>query len=136
MRKIINLSFMALTIMAITVSCDTGSDNTISTNIQQGKWKITSFSENGVSQTGTFTNYEFTFASNGIVTAVKAGQDVNGTWSSGMDNNLEKLLMAFSNNPLDGLNKNWRVFHKSLILVKLEYVSGGGITNLLTFERP
>lgn len=137
MKRIISLPLIALLIMTIAVSCDKDdNNNTIGTTMQQGKWKITLFSESGVNQTSNFTNYEFTFSSGGTVTATKAGLDVNGTWSSNNDDSREKLIMTFGVNPLDELSEDWHVLEESSTKVRLEHVSGGGGgTDLLTFEK-
>lgn len=135
MRKTFTFFFIALTIVGITTSCDLERTDSIHTTMQRGKWEITLYSDRGVDRTYNFTYYEFTFASNGIVTASKTGFNVNGTWSSGLDNSREKLLISFSNSPLDELNENWEVVYESSSEVRLKHENSSGSDDLLTFEK-
>lgn len=109
----------------------------LSSNIQQGNWRVTSFIENGVNQTNHYTGYQFQFASSGTVTAVNGGSTVSGTWSSGSDNSQLKLILSFGSAvPFQELNSDWHVTQNSSTIIKLEDVSGGsGGIDYLTFEK-
>lgn len=105
--------------------------------IQQGKWKITSFSNNGTDETSTFNGYEFTFAANGQVTATKSGSSVTGTWSAGADESFNKISLTFASLALINLNHEWTFLTKSYTVFSLEYLSSsnGGSTDRLVFEK-
>jgi len=105
--------------------------------IQQGKWKITSFSNNGTDETSSFSGYEFTFGSNGQVTATKGGSSIPGTWSTGADESMNKISLTFASLALINLNHEWTFLTKSYTVFSLEYLSSsnGGSTDRLIFEK-
>lgn len=72
---------------------------TTSLVMTQGKWKATNMNHNGNTE-AHFTNYEFTFNPNGVLTVVKEGVTTNGYWSTRTENSEQKLNITFSS-PLD-----------------------------------
>ena len=105
--------------------------------VTQGQWKVTLFSENGVVETSKFSNYVFTFNTNGTVSAVRSGSTVNGSWSDGNDDSQHKLILNFAS-PADftEISDDWHILQESSSKIELEDVSGGnGGTDLLTFEK-
>ena len=116
---------------------DDNSSSPSSTVVTQGQWKVTLFSENGVVETSKFSNYVFTFNSNGTVSAVRSGSTVNGSWSDGNDDSQHKLILNFAS-PVDftEISDDWHILQESSSKIELEDVSGGnGGTDLLTFEK-
>ena len=142
MNKLITIVAAAI-ILVTTVSSCSKSDDTLNPlaaltqTIQQGKWKITYYNDNGNVETSTYTGYEFQFNSNGTITATKAGSTVSGTWTNGNDDSKLKLYLSFGTiNPFQELNDDWHVTQQSAAIIKLEDVSGGGGgTDYLTFEK-
>ena len=142
MNKLIKIA--TVIILIATVSSCKKSDDTVSSQlaaltqiVQQGKWKVTYYSDNGTVETSTYSGYEFQFNANGTVTATKAGSAVTGTWTSGNDDSTLKLYLNFgTTNPFQELNDDWHVTQQSSAIIKLEDVSGGGSpTDYLTFEK-
>ncbi len=138
MKNIISISMLVL--MIATASCkkddNSGSTPSINFTIQQGKWKVTTYIDNGNNETNHYTNYEFQFNSNGSVTASKQGSNVSGTWSNGNDDSQQKLILNFSTAPFDELNDDWHIVSQSSSQIRLEDVSGGnGGTDYLTFDK-
>ena len=116
---------------------DDNSSSPSSTVVTQGQWKVTLFSENGVVETSKFSNYVFTFNTNGTVSAVRSGSTVNGSWSDGNDDSQHKLILNFAS-PADftEISDDWHILQESSSKIELEDVSGGnGGTDLLTFEK-
>lgn len=106
--------------------------------LQQGKWKITSFSNNGADETNKFSGYVFTFAANGQVTAVKSGNpNITGTWTTGADESLNKITFNFGLLSFPDLNQEWNFLTKSYTGFSLQYLSSanGGSTDNLAFEK-
>jgi len=131
-------------ILAIVLnSCDKSNDpadpgdSTASTLIQLGTWKVTLFNDSGNDETSNFLGYNFTFTSNGTVTAVKNATTVNGVWDTGVDNNQNKFVLNFgTTNPFDELNEDWGILELAPDKIRFQHVSGGnGGTDLLTFEK-
>jgi hypothetical protein len=90
-----------------------------------------------VVETSKFSNYVFTFSSNGTVSAVRSGSTVNGSWSDGNDDSQKKLIMNFAS-PADftEISDDWHILQETSSKIQLEDVSGGnGGTDLLTFEK-
>lgn len=139
MKTLSKLLVVAGLFMMAFASCkkDDNSSSPSSSIVTQGQWKVTLFSENGVVETSKFSNYVFTFNSNGTVTAVRSGSTVNGSWSDGNDDSQKKLNMNFAS-PVDftEISDDWHILQESSSKIELEDVSGGsGGTDLLTFEK-
>lgn len=143
MKKLISISCLALVLIFSVSSCkkdDNSSSNTnsnLSSNIQQGTWKVTSYMDSGTDETSHYNGYAFQFNSNATIVATKTGSTVSGTWATGTDDSQVKLVLDFgSTSPFDELNDDWHVLEQSSTIIKLEDVSGGGSgTDYLTFEK-
>lgn len=116
---------------------DSGSSPAVSGIVTQGSWRVTLYSDNGNNETSKFTGYNFTFSSSGVVTAVKSGSTVSGTWSGSNDDSQNKLNLFFTSPPdFEEISDDWHILQKSSSKIELEDVSGGnGGTDLLTFEK-
>lgn len=139
MKTLSKLLVIAGLFMMAFASCkkDDNSSSPSSSIVTQGQWKVTLFSENGVVETSKFSNYVFTFSSNGTVSAVRSGSTVNGSWSNGNDDSQKKLNMNFAS-PADftEISDDWHILQETSSKIQLEDVSGGnGGTDLLTFEK-
>jgi hypothetical protein len=143
MKKILSIAAAAIILISTISSCKK-SDDSISSQVtqltqtvQQGKWKITYYNDNGTVETSTYSGYEFVFNSNGTVIATKGAITVSGTWTNGIDDSTLKLYLDFgAANPFQELNDDWHVTGQSSTVITLEDVSGGGSpTDYLTFEK-
>lgn len=106
--------------------------------VVNGTWRVTLFSEDGSIQTSNFSNYNFTFNSNGTLTAVNGSTTMNGTWSTGIDDSTPKMFINFNvtNGPFEEISEDWRILSNSSSKIELKHVSGGdGSVDLLTFEK-
>jgi hypothetical protein len=124
------LSVLVLTFSACSKKNEAPSTSSI---IQQGKWRVVSFTDNGVNETATFSNYDFTFGK-GSVTAVKATSTITGTWNTGADESQNRLMLNFNSPTFADLNVNWTFTEKSYSLLKLEYVTSAS-TDVLVLQR-
>ncbi|MFN8238933.1 MAG: hypothetical protein U0T77_12250 [Chitinophagales bacterium] len=137
---VITIFFLAIIAFSSCSKVDSLVAPSTSARIQQGKWKVTLYSEDSVDKTSRFNNYEFSFTGNSI-TAVKGSTTISGTWSIGMedddDDSSEKFIMNFGSIvPFDELNDDWNLVEETSTKLRLEDVSGGhGGTDLLTFEK-
>ena len=139
MKTLSKLLVIAGLFMMAFASCkkDDNSSSPSSTVVTQGQWKVTLFSENGVVETSKFSNYVFTFNTNGTVSAVRSGSTVNGSWSDRNDDSQHKLILNFAS-PADftEISDDWHILQESSSKIELEDVSGGnGGTDLLTFVK-
>ncbi len=143
MKKIINIAVAAIMLIVTASSCNKSDDSIsnqatiLNQTVQQGKWKVTYYNDNGAVETSTYSGYEFVFSSNGTVTATKGAIIVTGTWTNGNDDSTLKLYLDFGTvNPFQELNDDWHVTQQSSTVITLEDVSGGGSpTDYLTFEK-
>jgi hypothetical protein len=103
--------------------------------VQDGKWRITNYNDNGANQTSLYAGYEFTFLPNGTVTAVKGATSVNGTWTTGADENTNHFVLNFTAPALLELNKDWTFQTKSYSIVKLENISATTGTDTFVLEK-
>lgn len=141
MKRRTALVFFMLSLAAIFGSCSKDDDSSsapkLSSSIQQGKWKITLFEDDGTNETSNFTGNEFEFKSGGTLAVTGNGANFNGTWSDGSDDSTTKLIINLgTNSPYDDLNEDWRVLEQTSTKIRLQHVSGGnGGTDYLTFEK-
>ena len=108
----------------------------VSATVATGTWRVSYFFDD-TDETSKFAGYSFTFGPNGVVTAVRAGSTVTGTWGTGFDDSRAKLLLAFTS-PDDflELNEDWHILERTNTKVRLQHITGGnGGTDMLTFEK-
>ena len=113
-------------------------------SVNNGNWRVTLYDDSGTNETTNFTNYNFTFGPNNVLTASNTTNTYTGTWSvtsdnSGDDspNNDLDFNIAFSSpsNFLD-LTDDWNIISYTSTKIQLVHVSGGnGGTDYLTFEK-
>ena len=118
--------------------------NTIVAAMQQGNWRVTTFVDSGVDETNHFTGYNFTFGSNGTLTAVKGETTVTGLWSvtdsdsSDDDPGSDIDFNIGFTTPADfvDLTDDWDINERNANRISLIDVSGGnGGTDILVFEK-
>jgi hypothetical protein len=141
MKNSIKLLAIVLLISSGFISCKKDDDSatpSTSAYFTQGKWRVTFYNDSGNNETHHFNDYVFTFNSGGTVTATQSGgATVTGTWSSGFDDNQNKLYLTFTtNNNFIEISDDWLIIQQSSAKIQLQDVSGGnGGTDLLTFEK-
>ncbi|MEJ0107162.1 MAG: hypothetical protein WDO19_33565 [Bacteroidota bacterium] len=116
-------------------SCHKSDDNNNSnTDISQGKWKVSLFTDSGNDETSDFSGYSFTFASGGVLTAQKGATLQAGTWSRGSDFTIDLGDKSDSNKPLGELTDNWKIISITSSEIKLmdDNASSG---EFLTFTK-
>jgi len=140
MKKI---SFVALA-FSLLISCSRSDDNSssisttaVTNTVVSGTWRITYYWDTDHEETSSFSNYSFTFASGGTITAVKTGSTVTGTWNTGIDDSKTKLYLSFASPAsFAELSDDWHVIERTDTKIRLQDVSGGnGGTDFLTFEK-
>jgi hypothetical protein len=115
----------------------------VKNNVQQATWRITKFIDSGDNETNHFTGYNFTFGSNGTLTASNGSNTFNGTWSITDSNSnddsqddLEFIIIFNLTNDFEDLNEDWDFVSQSPTKIELIHISGGnGGTDNLTFEK-
>jgi hypothetical protein len=113
------------------------SSGLVNTTLTSGNWKITYYWDTDHEETSNYVNYVFTFNANNVLTAVKTGSTLSGSWNTGTDDSKVKLILNFSS-PASFLeiSDDWHVIEKTDTKIKLQDVSGGnGGTDYLTFEK-
>lgn len=151
------LVFVALIMLAITtLSCSSDDDNNleqpdqqiinqIENNLINGSWRITKFIDSNEDETQHFTGFNFTFGTNGVLTAENGSNSYEGSWSitdsdnsddddssDDLDFNIEFNL----SNDFEDLNDDWDIITQSSSKIELKDISGGnGGTDYLTFEK-
>ncbi len=146
---VLSLSLMS----AMCSSDDDGASNTTSEQIAEvesiaeiGTWRITNFADSGQDETSDFTEYEFTFGSNGMLSATNGTTTYTGTWSissdddsSGGDDDGLEFDIDFAvpeSNMFDDLDDDWDIVSYSDTIINLiDIDDDGNDTDVLTFER-
>ena len=137
--------FVLLAILTVAIlSCSKDDDNSstvspgnVSNTVTSGTWRITYYWDSDHDETSDFSGYTFTFASGGVLTAVKSGTTVTGSWSTGTDDSKTELVISFAS-PASfiEISDDWEVIEMTSTRIKLRDVSGGnGGTDYLTFEK-
>ena len=133
---------MVLAVAAVAVSCQKKQIKQVNSDITQGTWYVSHFSEDGVDETQYFTGYNFTFSDDGTVTATNGTNTISGTWSTSKsssddDSNDPHFNLTFpATNNFDELSDDWHITSSSDTQLDLEDVSGGdGSIDKLTFKK-
>lgn len=143
MKKPITILFSAflISIAGMQQSCTKEDQQEMATNIatsyiNNGKWKVTRFEEDGKNETDHFSGYVFSFNTDGSVTATKGSNTVKGTWSTGSDDSKSKFVINFPSAPFSELNEDWIIKSGSAGSIQLQHTSGGdGTIDYLNFEK-
>jgi hypothetical protein len=102
-----------------------------------GTWKITYYWDFDQEQTSSFSGYSFLFAGENKLTASKPGLTLSGTWTTGKDDSIIKLFLAFPG-PIKfaEISEDWIVTEMTDTRIELQDESDGiGETDWLTFEK-
>lgn len=161
MKKGFNTVLLTIVLSLITLSCSTDDNDDLIDNAaliaqtediaESGTWRITDFNDSGVDETSDFTGYDFTFASDGTLTASNSTNTLEGTWSITNDDSDSNdddsndddddidfnLFFPVSDaNNFEDLNDDWDIVSTSATKIELIDISGGdGDIDTLTFER-
>ncbi len=145
MKNIIPALLMVCTLFASCKKDDSGASASASasalalstnTTVSTGTWRISYFFDDA-DETSNYAGYSFTFGPGGVVTAVRTGSTVTGTWGTGFDDSRAKLVLAFTApNDFLELNEDWHILERSDTKIRMQHISGGnGGTDFLTFEK-
>jgi len=115
----------------------------ITKDVNSGSWIITLYSDSGVDETQHFSSYEFTFGSDGVVSASDGTNEYQGTWDisseMGDDDSIDDVhfnLYFNLMNDFEDLNDDWEILANTASKIELVDISGGdGDTDYLTFEK-
>ena len=125
-------------------STGTNSISSVTSVVGSGTWKITYYFDTDIEETSNFSGYNFTFGSNGVLTATNGTLTQTGTWSvtdsnSDDDNSISDLdfNIAFTSPATFlELTDDWEIIERTSTVIKLKDVSGGnGGTDYLTFTK-
>ncbi|WP_235982816.1 hypothetical protein [Kordia aestuariivivens] len=140
----------------MSTTCDTDdmiiTDNSMIINeviniAETDSWRITSYIDSGQDETTDFTNYDFTFQSDGTLIATNSTDQVAGIWSvtdsnsnddSSSDDDIDfniNFNVATTSVFFD-LNDDWDIVSYTSTTISLQDVSGGnGGTDTLVFQK-
>ena len=145
-------SILLLLVTVFFLSCSSDDSNSNGTNsissitsaVASGTWKITYYFDTDKEETSNFSGYNFTFGSNGVLTATNGTLTQTGTWSvtdsnSDDDNSISDLdfNIAFTSPATFlELTDDWEIIERTSTVIKIKDVSGGnGGTDYLTFTK-
>ncbi|HLK30726.1 MAG TPA: hypothetical protein VKT28_19265 [Puia sp.] len=120
--------FAASLFLLFSVSCkkDNNNPNPNATIVESGKWIITKFVDDNVNETANLAAYDFTFNSNGNVSAVSSANTMNGTWSLGTDDSKQKFNLDFASpSSFEELSEDWLILQINASAIQLTHTSGG-----------
>ena len=151
-RFINRQSILLLLVTVFFLSCSSDDSSSTGTNsissvtsvVASGTWKITYYFDTDKEETSNFSGYNFTFGSNGVLTATNGTLTQTGTWSvtdsnSDDDNSISDLdfNIAFTSPATFlELTDDWEIIERTSTVIKIKDVSGGnGGTDYLTFTK-
>lgn len=155
MKKTIFYSLIMISFTTLSLSCSSDDDdgnpndntediNQIENNLETGSWRISNFMDSGQDETNDFNGYNFTFETNGTLTAMNDTTTYTGTWSvtnsssssSSNDIDFNIFFPVSQDNDFEDLNDDWDIVTSSATMIELIDISGGnGGTDNLTFVR-
>ncbi|RAJ17050.1 hypothetical protein [Olleya aquimaris] len=111
-----------------------------------GTWIVSSYIDSGQDETNDFSNYQFTFGTDGIITADNGTSSLTGTWSVTTSNNdssssssdidFNIFFQVPDTSVFEDLNDDWDISSYSDTTISLTDVSGGnGSTDTLIFVK-
>lgn len=148
MKKFLS-TIIAASFLFTAISCSDDPDdkappvtpNQLINTVTDGTWRITLFSEDGITATSDFTDYTFAFLSNKVLTATRESTTYNGTYaitssSSNDNNNLDFKINFVTPADFSSLSEDWDIVQTSATKIQLQHISGGDSSvDLLTFEK-
>lgn len=155
-KKYFSIALFSLLIMSCSTSDDSDDTNNnnqnntqeitqIENEVEAGTWQITSYIDSGQDETNDFTGYDFTFSSNGTLSANNGNITINGSWSvtdssssddSSSDDDIDFNILFSAPPEFSDLSDDWDVVsHTSTRLVLIDVSGGNGGTDNLVFEK-
>lgn len=109
----------------------------VETTLDKGTWVVDYYWDSDHDETSNFAGYNFSFSSNGIITATNGSSSHQGTWTTGNDDSTVKLILDFSSpDDFKEISDDWHVTESTDSKISLEDVSGGnGGTDYLVFIK-
>ena len=147
MKKLKLISILSLLFVLNVASMCSDDDDTstqvsnpteIASTLADGQWIVTLYKENDVVQTSNYSGYNFTFGTDGALSATNGSTTQLGDWSSYIDSGYTKLDLMFTavDGPFEEISEDWRVISRTTTKIELKHISGGdGSTDYLTFEK-
>ncbi|HEX9979424.1 MAG TPA: hypothetical protein VGB50_02535 [Flavobacterium sp.] len=102
--------------------------------IIDGTWYVSYYYHND-DETSDYYGYNFTFSSNGTVTAIKNGDTYPGTWTVHEEDGAEMVDIDFDDSELGDLDDDWRVLEYDETNVRLRQDGGGDDPDRLYFTK-
>ena len=152
--KLAMLFLLTFSLMSSTCSSDDDNnpnDNSveiqdITNTAETGNWVITYFYDTDSDETSDYNGYEFTFGSDGVLTAANGVNTYAGTWSvtddsnssddSSSDDDIDFNISFLTPEDFEELSDDWDIVSYTSTKIELIDISGGnGGTDYLTFEK-
>lgn len=115
-------------------NCGSGNAQVLIDTLVNGPWFVEDYSDNGTNETGTFSGYEVTFESSGVVVAVKGIYTYYGLWTVEGTTALDLVLDFGLQLPFSEFNSSWDVIDFTANRVELAD-SSGGESDMLIFGK-
>lgn len=112
-------ALLTFTLFLFLFSCHKNDDNNSNTDISQGTWSVSLFTDSGNDETTDFAGYSFTFGAGGVLTVQRGAVFQTGTWNKGSDFNIDLGDKSDTNKPLGELTDNWKIISISSTEIKL-----------------
>jgi hypothetical protein len=104
--------------------------------LTSGSWNISYCFYDNQDKTNYYAGYNFTFNTNGTVTAIKNTIQVNGTWQIENDGSIKKLVLHFDGDTLNYIEEDWKVIEFTANIIRTRHGSnGGGENDYLTLSK-
>lgn len=125
MKKILFLS----TILLLFISCkklkEKIEQDAVISAMTDGQWVITSFTDNGLNMTGSFSSYKFQYYSNKTVDAINNGVvEKTGTWDGNANTMTTWANFPGATSPLSLINGTWHIDDNSWTFVVASQTNG------------
>jgi len=120
-------SLLLVTVVLTGLSCSKNNNSTnndsISSVITQGNWKVQQYLNETKDETTTYNPYVFTFNSNGSMYAVNGTDTTSGTWTEVLDSNKRKFMLKWNGGGIPVLllqiEEDWVLTSKSTTMIQL-----------------
>ncbi len=149
------IKILPVLFLGLMFSCETSDDSSMDIStvdvvelkavVQSGTWMVAKYQEDGVDQTSNFSGYEFSFGSDGVLSASNQTTSLTGAWSilsdsssddDSSDDDIDFNIFFTSPNDFAEISEDWEIVSYSSSRIELTHTSGGdGSVDSLVFEK-
>jgi hypothetical protein len=131
MKKLFTLFTLLILFSGCKKAVENIAEDLVIKAMTDGQWVITSFTQNGMDITSSFSGYKFQYYSNRTVDAIKNGvTERTGNWDGNATNMTTWANFPGAPNPISLINGTWNITRNSWTYVEASQTNGTEVKTL------